>query len=112
MTDPRYDAPATPTSTTDSEPHETSFGRDDDDRDEEDVARERGDLEPRRKPGGYDSRIEQILYENPDLPILITEAGKSPENGGRYIVYTIRTEVCLLPRCCCHRLAASFRARA
>jgi hypothetical protein len=47
----------------------------------------------RRKPGGYDSRIEQILYEYPDLPILITEAGKSVESGGRYIVYTIRTGV-------------------
>jgi hypothetical protein len=49
---------------------------------------------PRRKPGGYDSRIEQILYENPKLPILITDAGKSLESGGRYIVYTIRTGVC------------------
>ena len=44
--------------------------------------------------GGYDSRIEQILYENPDLPILIVDAGKSVESGGKYIVYTIRTGVC------------------
>lgn len=50
-------------------------------------------MAPRRKPGGYDSRIEQILYENPELPILITDAGKSLESGGRYIVYTIRTGV-------------------
>lgn len=50
-------------------------------------------MAPRRKPGGYDSRIEQILYENPELPILITDAGKSPDSGGRYIVYTIRTDV-------------------
>ncbi|KAL2752659.1 hypothetical protein ACRALDRAFT_1052437 [Sodiomyces alcalophilus JCM 7366] len=49
------------------------------------------EVAPRRKPGGYESRIEQILYENPDLPILITDAGKSAESGGRYIVYTIRT---------------------
>jgi sorting nexin-41/42 len=48
---------------------------------------------PRKKKGGYDSRIEQILYENPDLPILIVEAGKSLESGGKYIVYTIRTGV-------------------
>jgi hypothetical protein len=48
---------------------------------------------PRRKPGGYDSRIEQILYENPELPILITDAGKSLEGSGRYTVYTIRTGV-------------------
>ncbi|MBE3041573.1 hypothetical protein IMZ48_03130 [Candidatus Bathyarchaeota archaeon] len=67
----------------------------------EEAVREREPEEPapRRKPGGYDSRIEQILYENPELPILITEAGKSPENGGRYIVYTIRTDV-RLPRHC------------
>jgi len=51
---------------------------------------------PRRKPGGYNSRIEQILYENPDMPIMITDAGKSLESGGRYIVYTIRTGVCSL----------------
>ncbi|PGH15190.1 sorting nexin-41 [Helicocarpus griseus UAMH5409] len=44
-----------------------------------------------RKPGVYQSRIEQILDENPDLPILITHAGKNSESGGGYIVYTIRT---------------------
>lgn len=48
-------------------------------------------IEPKR--GGYDSRIEQILYENPELPILITDAGKSAEGGGKYIVYAIRTGV-------------------
>lgn len=48
---------------------------------------------PKRKPGGYNSRIEQILYENPKMQIMITEAGKSLESGGRYIVYTIRTGV-------------------
>ena len=46
-----------------------------------------------RKKGGYDSRIEQVLYENPDLQIIITDAGKSHESGGSYIVYTIRTGV-------------------
>ncbi|ESZ93527.1 hypothetical protein SBOR_6069 [Sclerotinia borealis F-4128] len=45
----------------------------------------------RQKKGGYDSRIEQILYENPELPLLIVDAGKSSESGGKYIVYTIRT---------------------
>ena len=48
---------------------------------------------PKKKKHGYDSRIEQILYENPDLPILIVDAGKSLESGGKYIVYTIRTGV-------------------
>ena len=43
------------------------------------------------KKGGYDSRIQQILYENPELEILITDAGKSSD--GSYIVYRIRTGV-------------------
>lgn len=58
---------------------------------------------PKRKKGGYDSRIEQILYENPELPILIVDAGKSLESGGKYIVYTIRTGVC-----CIHHLGLQF----
>ncbi|PGH31848.1 sorting nexin-41 [[Emmonsia] crescens] len=44
-----------------------------------------------RKKGVYQSRIEQILYEHPELPILITHAGKNHESGGSFIVYTIRT---------------------
>ncbi|KAJ0426955.1 putative autophagy protein Atg20 [Aspergillus carlsbadensis] len=39
----------------------------------------------------YGSRIEQLLYENPEMPILITDAGKNHEGGGSFIVYTIRT---------------------
>lgn len=46
-----------------------------------------------RKKGVYESRIEQILNENPDLQIIITDAGKSMESGGSYIAYTIRTGV-------------------
>lgn len=61
--------------------------------DEDFNTRSTSQLPPKRKPGGYDSRIEQILYENPELPILITDAGKSAESGGKYIVYTIRTGV-------------------
>jgi hypothetical protein len=34
-----------------------------------------------------------MLFEDPDLPIVITDAGKSHESGGSYIVYTIRTGV-------------------
>ena len=48
-----------------------------------------------RKKGGYDSRVEQILCENEDLQIVITDAGKSQESGASYIVYTIRTGVSL-----------------
>ncbi|KAG9237184.1 sorting nexin-like protein-41 [Amylocarpus encephaloides] len=58
---------------------------------DEDYAAAGSKAGPRRKRGGYDSRIEQILYENPELPILIVDAGKSLESGGKYIVYTIRT---------------------
>lgn len=70
----------------DSQPHQTSHG----DRGSEE---EQAFNVPRRKKGGYDSRIEQILHENPDLPIMIVDAGKSSESGGKYIVYTIRTGV-------------------
>ncbi|GAM87312.1 hypothetical protein ANO11243_053350 [Dothideomycetidae sp. 11243] len=61
----------------------TSAGHDD--------AEENADSQPiAPKKGGYDSRIEQILYENRDLEIQIVHAGKNAEGGG-YIVYTIRT---------------------
>ncbi|KAF2677885.1 sorting nexin-like protein-41 [Lentithecium fluviatile CBS 122367] len=43
------------------------------------------------KKGGYDSRVEQWLYENPGSQILITYAGKNLEGGGGYIAYTINT---------------------
>ncbi|KAF2734776.1 sorting nexin-like protein-41 [Polyplosphaeria fusca] len=43
------------------------------------------------KKGGYDSRVEQWLYENPGSAILITYAGKNLEGGGSYIAYTIST---------------------
>ena len=65
-------------------------------RDLSDVEYDDEQTEPRKvepKKGGYDSRIQQILYENPDLHILITQAGKNAESGGSYIAYTIRTGV-------------------
>jgi hypothetical protein len=95
FTDRPYDAPQTPTS--DSEDGQPAYGRSaaHDDSHHEVVQAE--DVAPRRKPGGFNSRIEQILYENPDMPIMITDAGKSLESGGRYIVYTIRTGVSSLP---------------
>lgn len=84
-----FEAPQTPTSESDDDHrqfgHSARHGDSDDD---EDSAQDAG---PKRKPGGYDSRIEQILYENPKLSIIITDAGKSIESGGRYIVYTIKT---------------------
>ena len=93
---PNFDA----ASLTDEEPQDipgyvksTSDDESDDDEAEEEAAASHSELQPRRKPGGYDSRIEQLLYENPETPIYITDAGKSVENSGRYIVYTIRTGV-------------------
>lgn len=52
-----------------------------------------GASQPYPRKSVYDSRVEQILYENPELPILITDAGKNHEGGGSFIVYTIRTAV-------------------
>lgn len=63
--------------------------------DDEDDDYNRRDSNPQPVPtpprGGYDSRVQQILYENPDLEIVITDAGKSSDGG--YIVYKIRTGV-------------------
>jgi hypothetical protein len=44
-----------------------------------------------QKKGAYDSRIQQLLYENPELEIIIADAGKSSDGG--FIVYRIRTGV-------------------
>ena len=65
--------------------------------DEELESGEQGDASHKVEPkkGGYASRIEQILYEHPDLDIQIVYAGKNTEGGGSYITYTIRTGVCL-----------------
>ena len=60
----------------------------DEDEDESIGAAER---HPRRKDG-YDSRIQQILYEDKNLEIIITDAAKD-HGGGGFIVYTIRTGV-------------------
>lgn len=74
-----------------------SAGYDNQSDSDEDYASEAlGNSRPGPKPGGYDSRIEQILYENPNLPILITDAGKGAD-GTKYIAYTIRTGVSLSP---------------
>lgn len=54
------------------------------------------EYDPPQKRLAYSSRIEQLLFENEDLQIIITDAGKSQESGGSYISYTIRTGVCLI----------------
>ena len=88
-----YDAPHTPSTVSDHPEGETSGGPQRYDSDEDDEYGGSTQVGPKRKKGGYDSRIEQILYENPELPILIVDAGKSVESGGKPIVYTIRTGV-------------------
>ena len=93
-----YAGPRTPSTVSDShpegdrDPRPQQYDQDTSDGGSDDGYGGVSQAQPRKK-GGYDSRIEQILYENPDLPILITDAGKSLESGGKYIVYTIRTGV-------------------
>ncbi|KAL2164090.1 hypothetical protein VTH06DRAFT_3304 [Thermothelomyces fergusii] len=77
--DPRYDAPSTPSSTGDEAPRREAS---DTDREEEE--------EEEEEEANARSQGELMLYENPELPILITDAGKSTESG-RFIVYTIKT---------------------
>jgi hypothetical protein len=69
--------------------HDEPFGHDQQDSDSQQEEEQSRTVEP--KKGGYSSRIEQILYENADLEIQITHAGKNTEGGGGYITYTIRT---------------------
>ncbi|KFA63529.1 hypothetical protein S40285_00303 [Stachybotrys chlorohalonatus IBT 40285] len=85
-----FDSPRSPISNSDDDSLEQQYSQAAAQDINDDISASQ-DAVPRRKPGGYDSRIEQILYENPDMSIMITDAGKSVESGGRYIVYTIRT---------------------
>ena len=95
-----FERPLSPTSDrsspTNEPPEFVSRPRDLSDEDDDEEYPPRSRSVPRKK-GGYDSRIEQILFENPDLQIVITDAGKSNESGGSYIVYTIRTGVSFTP---------------
>lgn len=82
------------TSAGEDPPDYPSFARQDYQQEEEtesdeDYSNQRG----KSSPKSYESRILQILHENPELPIQIVDAGKSLESGGKYIVYTIRTGV-------------------
>lgn len=73
--------------------HSYSSRRRGDDDDEEDEEYRRS-----RRERGYSSRIEQMLLENKNVPIVIADAGKNNEGSGGYIVYTIRTGVCKAPQ--------------
>ncbi|CRG83397.1 ubiquitin carboxyl-terminal hydrolase 4/11/15 [Talaromyces islandicus] len=88
-----YDRDLSPASRVSSQPpdYASRITEDTDEDEDDDYGVPAAPVMGRKKKGGYDSRIEQILYENPELPILITDAGKNHEGGGGYIVYTIRT---------------------
>ncbi|KAL8949678.1 MAG: hypothetical protein Q9222_004239 [Ikaeria aurantiellina] len=77
-------------SPTNEPPEFVSRPRDLSDDDEDNYTQQRSGHASKKK-GAYDSRVEQLVCENPDLQIVITDAGKSHESGGSYIVYTIRT---------------------
>lgn len=66
--------------------HESRRRGDDDDEEDEEYRQA-------RREKGYSSRIEQMLLENKNTPIVIADAGKNNEGSGGYIVYTIRTGV-------------------
>lgn len=87
-----YESAATPSASDDEAP---AFGQSTTIGEHETPDTTQDEAPPKRKPGGYSSRIEQIVYENPNMQIIITDAGKSLESGGRHIVYTIRTGVCI-----------------
>lgn len=84
--------PSSPPSSHSSPDHPPQFlSRPDNLSDEEEDYNRNPEAAPTPPKGGYDSRVQQILYENPDLEIVITDAGKSSDGG--YIVYKIRTGV-------------------
>ena len=87
--------PDTPTSGSDDDFRHGLAGRDGQHAEDTDD-NEQAQSAPKRKTTGYESRVEQILAENPSMQIVISEAGKSLESGGRYIVYTIRTGVSMV----------------
>lgn len=93
MRNPDRDSSPPPPSYKSTEPPEFLTRPNDsseDDQEEYPQQQQSGHL-PRK--GGYDARVQQVLYENPDLEIIITDAGKSPH--GSFIEYRIRTGVCV-----------------
>ncbi|KAJ5163990.1 uncharacterized protein N7500_005820 [Penicillium coprophilum] len=92
LSPPLYEHDSTPPSSRDSNSEPPDYITHPDDlSDPEDEAEYGVASEQYPRKSVYDSRIEQLLYENPEMPILITDAGKNHEGGGGFIVYTIRT---------------------
>lgn len=89
----RDTSPSSSRSSSRAPPTYVSRGPDTDDGEEDDTYGVHTNYQPGRKKASYGSRIEQMLYEHPELQILITDAGKNHEGGGGFIVYTIRTGV-------------------
>lgn len=87
-----FNRPSTPPSGHSSPEHPPNFASGHSELSDEELDDPRPrDAKVQPKEGGYDSRIEQILYEHPDLEIQIVHAGKNTEGGGGFITYTIRT---------------------
>ncbi|OQE95659.1 hypothetical protein PENNAL_c0002G00764 [Penicillium nalgiovense] len=92
LSPPLYEHDSTPPSSRDSNSEPPDYiAHAEDLSDPEDEAEYGAASQQYPRKSVYDSRIEQILYENPEMPILITDAGKNHEGGGSFIVYTIRT---------------------
>ncbi|KAJ5751061.1 Sorting nexin-41 [Penicillium manginii] len=88
---PHYEHDSTPPSSRDSNIDPPDFISQADDLSDPEEADYGAASQQYPRKSAYDSRIEQILYENHDMPIMITDAGKNHEGGGSFIVYTIRT---------------------
>lgn len=94
-----YNEPSTPTSSHDADDPPEFLSRPDhlSDNDEDDEPPATQQSAQPRKQDGYDSRIQQLLFEDPSLEIIISDAAKD-NGGGGFIVYTIRTGVSMDPR--------------
>lgn len=87
---PGFNRPSTPPSGHSSPDRAPQFISRPSDLSDEELDDGRGtNVEP--KQGVYNSRIERILDEHPELEIHIVHAGKNTEGGGGFITYTVRT---------------------
>jgi hypothetical protein len=51
----------------------------------------------REKEGESCCKIDEILRKNPEMRIVISDAGKASDGGANFIAYTIEVGVCPLP---------------
>jgi hypothetical protein len=53
----------------------------------------------REKEGETCCKIDEIILKNPEMRIVISEAGKASDGGANFIAYTIEVGVYTLPLC-------------